>query len=169
MSIEGLTALDNPTGYVTTATSVAVLGWAAFSFDAAMFGAPAVAVHLSSFRGALSRGSRDEARPLVGAFDWERGIGYWSNVTEQGSGWVAKLRLDGVGEAAYSRAPSEQLAAREQRRYGVAPIETYQSRLYARYTATSELGYELAPRPPAAQLDEHDSEYQTLIEYVFEE
>ena len=105
-------------------------------------------------------------RALVGVLDPSNGYGYWTNVSEDGSGWVAKLRLSEfprrrddlshggmpytANDDAAATQPTahraywdggEKLTASERLAFGLGEVgELYGSPLYARYTRTSELG-----------------------------
>jgi hypothetical protein len=174
------------------ASAAAVRGWASFSFEPAMALAAAVAIRFFRFEkhgrssgrtsGGVAGGGGDAGgggwmsltrggdaahetsplRPLVGALDLQASRGYWSNVSESGSGWVSKLRLrsfprfgqrlrdrgEFVDDGVYwpSTAP---LTADERRMLGVGPVGAILnggSRLHARYTLSSELGAELSRR-----------------------
>ena len=176
---------------LSTALSAAIRGWAAFSFEPHMFAAPAVAIRMYAAPKAqhpgglkLSRGgssAQDDIpqvgqagasvtppplRALVGVLDPSNGYGYWTNVSEDGSGWVAKLRLSefpkrrddlshggmpySYNDDAAATQPTahraywdggEKLTASERLAFGLGEVgELYGSPLYARYTRTSELG-----------------------------
>lgn len=175
-SLAGLNALGNAAGRALRGTSVAIFGWAAFSVEASALAAAAVALRLTPACSALSRGSRRSQaaplRPLAGALLGARG--YWTNLTDEDSGWVAKLDFaDGVvGEY---RPLRERLSTREGRRFSIGPIETFEGPLYARQTTTSELGYIVPPARamsvPEAEEDEECTsiEYQVLPSYTYRE
>ena len=105
------------------AATAAIRGWACFGFEPAVVAASSVAIRLFGVRKSapltargpplLSRGgpsAQDAAPPtvadlgasapsprlrhLAAVLDPATSVGYWSNVSEAGSGWVAKLRLD---------------------------------------------------------------------------
>ena len=173
------------------AMNAAIRGWAAFGFEPAIFAAATVAIRLISRRGGrhgrggggrsgqafvLSRGGGallvpdpKPLRPLAGALDLANSRGYWTNISEAGSGWVAALPLDdfphaprggalgapqhrGFGAGSHREAwpagrPQPMLTAEERQLLGVGPVnDRYGSELYARYTPTSELGVELQGR-----------------------
>ena len=163
-SAAGLAVLAEPAHRAVASTSAAIFGWASYSFENASFAAATVAILLSPFRGVLSRGRRATAsRPLVGALDLQRGRGYWSNVTEEQSGWVARLELaDDLG-AAYVPLRTRLVSA-EVQRFGVGPILPFDSTLYARYTPTSEQGFVL-PELPSEPQPEWARDDVVLLEY----
>ena len=101
-------------------------------------------------RGGIAAHTRLPLRPLVGAIDIDRARGYWSNISEAGRGWVAKVSLfefphrhDAYWEAGDSG--RFELTASEQRMLGVGPIDrAFNNPHYSRATPTSELGRERA-------------------------
>ena len=137
---------------VLTLATRAVHGWAAFSYAPDAFAAQAVAVQMSAISRQtvpLSRGSSrpgeeggDSLAPLVAVIDLGRQCGYWSNVSEEGSGWVVKLHLHDLARGSYWRA-AEELSSSERRLLGVGPIGSFETPLHARYTRTSEHGEQL--------------------------
>ena len=89
---------------------------------------------------------------------------FWTNLTDEDSGWVAKLDFaDGVvGEY---RPLRERLSTREGRRFSIGPIETFEGPLYARQTTTSELGYIVPPARAMPVPEAEEDEECTSIEY----
>ena len=151
-SLEGVRILADPASPVHSGALAAVFGWSSFGFEAATLAAVAVAIRLSPFgaaRRALSRGSERAQRagaslpPLVGALDLRRHVGYWSNITEEGAGWMAKVTLSDARSGTYWPVSDSRLASHEQALFRVAPIATFESPLYSRPTPTSEIGHEL--------------------------
>ena len=104
---------------------------------------------------------------MVGALSGQRA--YWSNVSDEGSGWVAKLDLTAGTKSGGHQRLRERLSARESRLLGVGAIEVFDDPLYARYTHTSELSYVVPPlgeEPRLQTLAEVGLQQDcTLIEY----
>ena len=174
VSLAGLAALDDVSGQALRGASAAVFGWAAFNMEASLLAAAVVAVRLSPLCGALTRGSHrggtgyPPLRPLVGAVLGDRG--FWSNLTEEGRGWVAKIDLEpSDGSSATGPRLWERLSSREGRWFGLGPIERFDDPLYARHTFTSELGYVVPPAgaPPRVRTlaEAHETEECLFIEY----
>ena len=171
VSSAGMAALSDGSGEVLRAASAAVFGWSAFNIEASSLTAAAVILRLSTLCSALSRGSRRDARdlgqrPLVGALLGDRG--YFTNLTDESSGWVAKLDLGDAHHGDY-RPVHEPLSTREARWFGIGAIERFADPLYARHTATSELGYVVPPAgvPPRVRTlaEATEPEECVMIEY----
>eukprot|EP00966_Prymnesium_polylepis_P294817 6808251-Prymnesium_polylepis.3 len=101
----GLAALQAPGGAVASAVSSAVRGWCLYATEWQHLRSPAVLIHLrptapvavtagtagTAGAWALNRGDdpRGQAYPLAAALELRRGRAYFTNVTNNASGWVA--------------------------------------------------------------------------------
>lgn len=178
-----------PANATLEAASLAVRAWSSFAFLRADFAAPVVTIRLLAAKlgrrpispppGGLgpwrvepsnfTRGATAQPRlALVGALDLRARYGYWSNVSDIESGWVAKRRLGGFARGV-GEAETDGLSRAEQRALGVGPIRAFEPAPNAPY-ARRIPGTDVGPSMVGVLVDGHVSpdgdEGPMLLEYT---